>query len=92
MNQQAALLTLSIDTDQLSRITLPPNGSDVSTFLLAARLNAIQPGAALAAWRKSDNCVQILCAKVSIAQRRCSSNPASALSKPVVAPLLPLRR
>ena len=77
MNQQAALLTLSVSVDQLSRITLPPSGSDASSFLLAARLTAGQPGGALAAWRTSDNCVQILCAKVSTAAWRCCSASAS---------------
>ena len=67
MEQQAALLTLSIGLDQLSRITLPSSGSDALSFLLAARLTADQPGGALAAWRKSDDSVQLLCAKVSAA-------------------------
>ena len=62
--QQAALLPLSLKSDQLSRILLPA-GSDVSALLLAARLNAKQPGGAVAACRTSDACVQLLCAKVS---------------------------
>lgn len=63
--QQAALLTIS--SEQLSRILLPA-GSDVSALLLAARVNAIQPGGAVAACRTSETCVQLLCAKVSAAR------------------------
>ena len=62
--QQAALLTLCISSEQLSRILLPAGSEDLA-LLLAARLNASQPGGALAACRTTDSCVQLLCAKVA---------------------------
>ena len=61
--QQAALLTLSVSTDQLSRIFLP-TASETIALLLAARLNVSQPGGAFAAWLCSESCVELLCAKV----------------------------
>jgi len=61
--QQAALLTLSVSTDQLSRIFLP-TASETTALLLAARLNASQPGGACAACLSSESCVELLCAKV----------------------------
>ena len=61
--QQAALLTLPVSTEQLSRIFLQAD-SETSALLLAARLNASQHGCASAACVSSNCCVQLLCAKV----------------------------
>ena len=63
IEQPAALLTLSVSTDQLSRIFLLA-ASETTALLLAARLNASQPGGAFAACLSSECCIELLCAKV----------------------------